>query len=60
MQVKFNTYHRDIQWNSIVIQDKKATFQRMGSGGKGRTENRWDVSDAGQSAPQEVNLILPR
>ena len=39
---------------------KKATFQRMGSGGKGRTENRWDVSGAGQSAPRKVYLIFPR
>jgi len=39
---------------------KKATFQRMGSGGKGRTENRWDVSGAGQSAPLEVYLIFPK
>jgi hypothetical protein len=31
----------------------------MGSGGKGRIENRWDVSGAGQSALQEVYLILP-
>jgi len=30
---------------------KKATFR---SGGKGRTENRCDVSGAGQSAPPEV------
>ena len=28
----------------MVMQVKKATFQRMGSGGKDRTENRWDVS----------------
>ena len=28
----------------------------MGSGGKGRTENRWDVSGAGQPAPTEVYL----
>jgi hypothetical protein len=35
----------------MVMQAKKAIFQRMGSGGKGKTENRWDVSDAGQSAP---------
>jgi len=28
----------------MVMQVKKATFQRMGSGGKGRTETRWDVS----------------
>jgi len=27
------------------MQVKKATFQR--TGGKGRTENRWDVSGAG-------------
>jgi len=26
----------------------------MGSGGKGKTENRWDVSGAGQSATPEV------
>ena len=26
----------------MVMQVKKVTFQRMGSGGKGRTENRWD------------------
>ena len=26
------------------MQVKKATFQRMGSGGKGKTENRRDVS----------------
>jgi len=32
----------------------------MGSGGKGRTENRWDVSGAGQSASPEVYLIFPR
>ena len=32
------------------MQVKKAIFQRMGSGGKGKTENRWDVSGAGQSA----------
>ena len=44
----------------MVMQVKKATFQRMGSGGKGRTENRWDVSDAGHSAPPEVYLIFPR
>jgi hypothetical protein len=42
----------------MVMQVKKATFQRMVSGGKGRTENRWDVSDAGPSAPQEVYLIF--
>jgi hypothetical protein len=30
------------------------TFQRMGSGGKARNENGWDVSGAGQSAPPEV------
>jgi len=29
------------------MQVKKATFQRMGSGGKGKTENRMDVSGAG-------------
>jgi len=26
----------------------------MGNGGKDRTENRWDVSGVGQSAPLEV------
>jgi len=41
------------------MQVKKETFQRMESGGKGRTENRWDVS-GGQSAPPEVHLIFPR
>jgi len=44
----------------MVMQVKKATFQRMGSGGNGRTENRWDVSGAGQSAPPEVYLIFPQ
>jgi len=42
------------------MQIKKATFQGMGNGGKGITENRWDVSGAGQSAPPEVYLIFPR
>jgi hypothetical protein len=41
----------------MVMQVMKATFQRMGSGGKGRTENRWDVSGEGQSAPPAVYLI---
>jgi hypothetical protein len=50
MQVKLNTYHWGIQWNSTVMQVKKATFL---SGGKGRTENRRDVS-SGQSAPPDV------
>jgi len=49
-----------MQWNCTVMQVKKATFQRMGSCGKGRTENRWDVSGAGQSAPPAVYLIFPR
>ena len=46
----------------MVVQVKEATFQRMGSGGKGSTENRWAVSRAGQSAPSEVRvyLIFPR
>jgi len=44
----------------MVMQVKKATFQRMESSGKGRTENRWDVSGAGHSAPSEVYLIFPR
>ena len=30
------------------MQVKKVTFQRMKSGGRGRTENRWDVSGAGE------------
>ena len=49
-----------VQLNSMVTQVKKVTIQRMRSGGKGRTENKWDVSSAGQSASSEVNLILPR
>ena len=36
------------------MQVKRATFQRMESCGKGRTENRLDVSCAGQSATSEV------
>jgi len=32
----------------------------MGSGGHGRTGNRWGVSGAGQSASPEVYLIFPR
>jgi hypothetical protein len=44
----------------MVIKVKKAPFHRMGSGGKDRTENRWDVSGAGQSALPEVYLIFPR
>jgi len=43
----------------VVMQVKRATFQRMGSGGKGRTENIRDVS-GGQSASSEVYLIFPR
>ena len=38
----------------MVMLVKMVTFRRMGSGGKGRSENRWDVSGAGQSAPPEV------
>jgi hypothetical protein len=60
MQLKLNTYHCSIQWNSMVMQVKKVAFWRMGSGGRSRTENRWDILDAGQSAPQEVYLTLPR
>jgi len=44
----------------MVMQVKKVTFQRMESGGKDRTENSWDVSGAGQSAPPEVYLIFTR
>jgi len=39
-----------VQLNSMVTQ-VNVTFQRMRSGGKGRTENKWDVSSTGQSAP---------
>jgi hypothetical protein len=46
------TYHWGIQWNYMAM-------QRMGSGGKGRTENRWDVSGAVQSAPSERRQICP-
>jgi len=60
MQVKLDTYHWGIQWNSVVMLVKKATFQRTGSGGKGRTENRWDVSGAGKSASPKVYLVFPR
>jgi len=42
------------------MQVKKATFQRMGSNGKGKTENRWDVSGAGQSATPEVYISTSR
>jgi len=58
--VKLDTNHWGIQWNSVVMLVKKATFQRMGSGGKGRTESGWDVSGAGQSASPKVYLIFPR
>jgi len=58
--VKLDTYHWGIQCNSVVVLVKMATFQRMGGGGRGRTENRWDVSGAGQSALPEVYLIFPR
>jgi hypothetical protein len=44
----------------MVMEFKKATFQRVGSDVNGRTENRGDVSGAGQSAPPEVYLIFPR
>ena len=44
----------------MVMQFKKATFQRMVSGGKSRIENREDVSGTGQSAQLEVYLIFPR
>jgi len=40
----------------MVMLVKKATFRRMGSGGKGRTGNRCDVSGPGQSAPPEVYI----
>jgi hypothetical protein len=36
---------------------KKAIFQRMGSGGKGRTENKWDVSDAGVCITRSVSYF---
>jgi hypothetical protein len=54
MWVKLNAYHWGLQWNSVVMLVKKMTFWRMGSGGKGRSENKWDVSGAGQPAPPEV------
>jgi hypothetical protein len=44
----------------MAMQVKKATSQRIGNGGKGRTENRWAVSRAGQSAPPEVYFIFPK
>jgi hypothetical protein len=44
----------------MVMRVKKVTVQRMGSGEKGRTENRWDVSGEGQYAPPEVYLVFPR
>ena len=56
VQVKLNTYHWGLQWNSMVMQVKKATFQGMGSCGKGGTWNRWDVS-GGHSSPLEVSYI---
>ena len=37
----------------MVIQ-VKAIFHRLGSGGKGRTENRWHASGAGRCAPRQV------
>jgi hypothetical protein len=55
MQVKLNTYHWGIhvQCNSMVMH-VKVTFQRMGSGGKGRTESRWNVSGAGLIFPKYI------
>jgi hypothetical protein len=44
----------------MVMQVKKVAFQRMGNCGRDRTENRWDVSGARQSAAPEINLTLPR
>jgi hypothetical protein len=32
----------------------------MGNGGKNRTQNKWDVSGVGKSAPPEVCVIFPR
>jgi hypothetical protein len=49
----------EVLWHSIIMQVKRVTFQRMGSGGKGRIKNIWDVS-GGQSAASEVYLIFPR
>jgi hypothetical protein len=54
MQVELNTCHWGIQWNCMALPVKKATSQRTGNGGKGRTENRWAVSRAGRSAPPDV------
>jgi hypothetical protein len=39
MLVKLDTHHWGIQGNSVVVLVKNATFQGMGSGGRGRTEN---------------------
>jgi len=41
----------------MVMQVKRATFQRMESGGKGRTENRRDVSDAGHCTTGSISYI---
>jgi hypothetical protein len=41
----------------MVMQVKAATFQRMGSGGKGRNENRWNVSGAGQSTLPDISMV---
>jgi hypothetical protein len=42
------------------MQVKKATFQRIRRGGKGRTDNRWDVSGVGQSTPPEIYISTVR
>jgi hypothetical protein len=41
----------------MVMQEKKATFQRMGSDGKGKTENRCNVSGAYQSAQSYISTV---
>jgi hypothetical protein len=42
----------------MVMDVKKARFHTMGNDRKGRTENRWAASDAGQSAPPAVYLVI--
>jgi hypothetical protein len=56
MQVKLEHISLGYTVELRVMLAKKATFQRMGSGGKSRTENVWDVSGAGQSASPRVYI----
>jgi hypothetical protein len=57
MQVKLNTYHWGIQWNSVLCWLRRRYFGEWGNGGKGRNENRWDVSGAGQSEKFSASTI---